>query len=128
MAVWVNWASAAVDTTTSALNRMIQLTRDQQAGESLFVYSGTLIATSRPFCRIMHRIVLTVDELTSIETDPSMMPLKKLRNGGGNGQPGILQTLGGWRCRHILRPTSPKLAKRYQFKFFSDVRWALMPT
>ena len=121
MAAWINWASAAVDTTVSALNRMMQLTKDQKAGIKLFSYSGTLIATSRPFCRIMHDIVLTIDELSSIETDPRMMPLKKLRNGDGNGQPGILQTLGGWRCRHILSATDADVAELFGSKFFSDV-------
>ena len=121
MAVWVNWASAAVDTTVSALNRMMQLTKAQKAGVKLFSYSGTLIATSRPFCRIMHDIVLTIDELASIETDPKLMPLKKLRNGDGNGQPGILQTLGGWRCRHILTATRLRRAKRRGLPLFSEV-------
>ena len=121
MSVWINWASAAVDTTVSALNRMMQLTKAQKAGVKLFSYSGTLIATSRPFCRIMHDIVLTIDELSSIETDPRMMPLKKLRNGDGNGQPGILQTLGGWRCRHILSATDADVAELFGSKFFSKV-------
>ena len=121
MAVWVNWASAAVDTTVSALNRMMQLTKAQKAGVKLFSYSGTLIATSRPFCRIMHDIVLTIDELPSIETDPKLMPLKKLRNGDGNGQPGILQTLGGWRCRHILSATDADVAELFGSRFFSKV-------
>ena len=121
MAVWVNWASAAVDTTVSALNRMMQLTAAQKRGAEFFRYDGTLIATSRPFCRIMQNVVLTVDELSSIETDPRMMPLKKLRNGDGNGQPGILQTLGGWRCRHILTATRLRRAKRRGLPLFSEV-------
>lgn len=121
MSVWVNWASAAVDTTVSALNRMMQLTAAQKRGAEFFRYDGTLIATSRPFCRIMQNVVLTVDELSSIETDPRMMPLKKLRNGDGNGQPGILQTLGGWRCRHILTATRLRRAKRRGLPLFSEV-------
>ena len=121
MSQWVNWASAAVDTTISSLNRMVQLEEAKQAGVEYFRYSGTLIATSRPFCRIMQGVVLTVAELNSIETDPRMAPLSRIRNGDGNGQPGIVQTLGGWRCRHIMSPISLRRAKRRRYPIFSEV-------
>lgn len=102
MSQWINWASAAVDTTLSALNRMVQLESAKQAGVEYFIYEGGIIPTTRPFCRLMEGVVLTIAELNSIETDSRMAPLKRIRNGDGNGQPGIVQTLGGWRCRHIL--------------------------
>ena len=102
MSQWINWASAAVDTTISSLNRMVQLEEAKQAGVEYFIYEGGVIPTTRPFCRLMEGVVLTIAELNSIETDPRMAPLKRIRNGDGNGQPGIVQTLGGWRCRHIL--------------------------
>ena len=121
LAQWVNWASAAVDTTISSLNRMIQLEEARAAGVEYFRYDGTLIRTSRPFCRIMQGVVLTVAELNSIETDPRMAPLKRVRNGEGNGQPGIVQTLGGWRCRHILSPVSLRRAKRRGYPIFEEV-------
>lgn len=118
---WINWASAAVDTTISSLNRMVQLEQAKQAGVEYFRYDGTLIATSRPFCRIMQGVVLTIAELNSIETDSRMAPLKRIRNGDGNGQPGIVQTLGGWRCRHIMSPISLRRAKRRRYPIFSEV-------
>lgn len=118
---WINWASAAVDTTISALNRMVQLEEAKQAGVEYFRYDGTLIATSRPFCRIMQGVVLTIAELNSIETDPRKAPLRRVRNGDGNGQPGIVQTLGGWRCRHILSPISLRRAKRRRYPIFEEV-------
>ena len=121
MSQWINWASAAVDTTLSALNRMVQLEQDKRLGIDHFRYDGGIIPTTRPFCQIMNGVVLTIAELNSIETDSRFAPLKRVRNGDGNGQPGIVQTLGGWRCRHILSPLSLRRAKRRGYPIFEDV-------
>jgi len=121
MRQWVNWASAAVETLTAALVRRINTTAATLAGVELFVYSGSEIRTTRPFCSLMRNVVLTLEELQSIETDPEHRDLRRLRNGGGNGQPDIVTTLGGFRCRHDLVPISRRRATDRGLRLFSEI-------
>ena len=113
---WVNWASAAVDTAISALVRQINTSQAVMAGVKYFRYSGSTIRTSRDFCRIMRNVVLTLEELASIESDPKLRALNEVRG----RQPDVVSTLGGFRCRHRLVPISLKRAKDRGYPLFAD--------
>jgi hypothetical protein len=116
---WLNWSAAAVDTALSGLLRRIEIVQATEAGVEFYVYRGTLIKTSRPFCRIMEGVVVRLEDLRAIENDPRFADLRKLRGKEGR-QPPIVTTLGGWRCRHQLRATSLAQAKRESRTIFRD--------
>ena len=85
-----------------------------------YIYQGTLIKTSRPFCELMKGVVVRLEDLRAIERDPRFASLKRLRGKEGR-QPPITTTLGGWRCRHTLRATSLAEAKRSNRRIFMEV-------
>ena len=116
---WLNWASAAVDTALSGLLRRISIVQATEAGVEFYIYQGTLIRTSRPFCRLMEGVVVRLEDLRAIENDPRFRDLRRLRGKEGR-QPPIVTTLGGWRCRHQLRATSLAQAKRESRIIFRD--------
>ena len=107
---WLNWAESAVDTALSSLVRKIQIVEATEAGVEFFIYQGTTIATTRPFCRLMQGVVVRLEDLRAIEVDPRYANLRRLRTGEGK-QPPLVTSLGGWRCRHTLTATSLKRAK-----------------
>tara|TARA_R100001163_G_scaffold12051_1_gene11190 strand:- start:15636 stop:16514 length:879 start_codon:yes stop_codon:yes gene_type:complete len=116
---WLNWSAAAVDTALSGLLRRISVVQATEAGVEFYVYGGTLIKTSRPFCRLMEGVVVRLEDLRAIETDPRFRSLRRLREKDGR-QPPIVTTLGGWRCRHSLRAISLAEAKRQNRTIFRD--------
>jgi len=107
---WLNWADSAVDTALSSLVRKLQIVSATEAGVKFFVYQGTTIKTTRPFCRLMAGVVVRLEDLRAIETDPRFSAIRRLREKQGR-QPGIATSLGGWRCRHTLLATSLKRAR-----------------
>jgi hypothetical protein len=117
---WLNWSAAAVDTALSGLLRRISLVQATEAGVMFYIYQGTLIKTSRPFCRLMEGVVVRLEDLRAIENDPRYSSLRKLRDKDGQ-QPGIVTTLGGWRCRHVLGATSIEEARRESRPLFMEV-------
>ena len=117
---WLNWSAAAVDTALAALLRKIEIVQATEAGVEFYIYQGTLIKTSRPFCELMKGVVVRLEDLRLIERDPRFASLKRLRGKEGR-QPPIITTLGGWRCRHTLRATSLAEAKRSNRRIFMDV-------
>ena len=118
-AQWLNWAESAVDTALSSLVRKIQIVEATNAGVEFFIYQGTTIATTRPFCRLMQGVVLRLEDLRAIESDPRFANLRRLRSGEGR-QPPLVTSLGGWRCRHTLTATSLKRAKESGRTIFMD--------
>lgn len=118
MSQWVNWASAAVDTAVQALIRKLQAARATAAGVTYFIYTGTTIDSTRPFCRLMRDVVVTLADLRSIDTDPANAELRRLRG----RQPSTVTTLGGFRCRHRLVATSEAGARREGLTFFAEAR------
>lgn len=117
---WLNWSAAAVDTALAGLLRKIEVVQATEAGVEFYIYSGTLIKTSRPFCDLMKGVVVRLEDLRAIENDPRFSSLKLLRGKEGR-QPPIVTTLGGWRCRHTLRATSLAEAKRSNRRIFMEV-------
>lgn len=117
---WLNWSAAAVDTALSGLLRRISLVQATEAGVMFYVYGGSLIKTSRPFCRVMEGVVVRLEDLRAIETDPRFTSLRQLRQKDGR-QPPIITTLGGWRCRHDLRAISLAEARRQDRRIFMEV-------
>jgi len=113
---WLNWSAAAVDTALAGLIRRISIVQATEAGVEFYVYQGTTIATTRPFCRLMQGVVVRLEDLRDIENDPRFTNLKRLRG----KQPPIATTLGGWRCRHTLRAISLAEAKRQKRTIFMD--------
>ena len=121
---WLNWAASAVDTSLSAMVRRIQIVEATEAGVVFFGYRGTPIKTTRPFCRLMRGVVVRMEDLRDIATDPALSNIRRLRNKEGR-QPPIASTLGGWRCRHTLTATSLQDAREDGRKIFMDEREAL---
>jgi len=105
MRQWVNWAGAAIDTALASMVRRLQITQAQEVGVVFFVYRGTKIKTTRPFCRLMQGVVVRLEDLRAIDRDPALRNIKRLREGDGR-QPPIVPSLGGWRCRHTLTATT----------------------
>lgn len=116
---WLNWSASAVDTSLSALNRRLTVTQATEAGVEYFVYAGSTIKTTRPFCRLMEGVVVRMQDLRAIGTDPDLRALRELRNKDGR-QPPIATTLGGWRCRHNLRAISLAEARRQGRTIFEE--------
>jgi hypothetical protein len=116
---WLNWSAAAVDTALAGLLRRISVVQATEAGIEYYVYRGTTIKTTRPFCRLMEGVVVRLEDLRNIERDPRFTSLRRLRGKEGR-QPPIVTTLGGWRCRHTLRPISLAEAKRQSRTIFMD--------
>ena len=114
---WLNWASSAVETALASMVRQIQLIEASEAGIRYFIYQGTKIATTRPFCRLMQGVVVRAEDLAAIDNDPAYSNLRKLRDKDGR-QPPIIPSLGGWRCRHRLVATSLKDAREDGRKIF----------
>ena len=102
---WLNWSSSAVETALSSMVRQIQIIEASEAGVRYFIYQGTTIATTRPFCRLMQGVVVTLEDLAAIGNDPRYSNIRKLRDKDGR-QPPVIPSLGGWRCRHNLIATS----------------------
>jgi hypothetical protein len=121
---WLNYASSAVDTALSAMIRRLQIITATEAGVSHFIYAGTNISTTRPFCRLMQGVVVTMADLRDIGTDPELSNIRRLRDKDGR-QPPIATTLGGWRCRHNLLGTSLRDAKDDGRTIFAEKKEAL---
>ena len=102
---WVNWAGAAVDTAISSMVRRIQIIGATEDGVEYFIYQGTKIGTTRPFCRLMQGVVVRLEDLRAIATDPALSNIRRLRGKEGK-QPPVVPSLGGWRCRHTLTATT----------------------
>ena len=107
---WVNWASSAVETALSSMIRQIQFIEASEAGVRYFIYQGTTISTTRPFCRLMRGVVVTLEDLAAIGNDPAYANIRRLRDKDGR-QPPVIPSLGGWRCRHRLIATSLRDAR-----------------
>jgi hypothetical protein len=121
---WINWAGAAVDTAISSMNRRIQIIGATEAGVEYFIYQGTKIRTTRPFCRLMQGVVVRLEDLRAIDNDPALSNIRKLRSKDGR-QPPILPSLGGWRCRHTLTATSLRDAQEDGRVVFAESKKAL---
>ena len=120
MSQWLNWSTAAVDTALSGLLRRIEIVQATEAGVEFYIYQGTLIKTSRPFCELMKGVVVRLEDLRAIERDPRFADLRKLRSKDGQ-QPPIVTSLGGWRCRHVLGATSIEDARRKNRPIFMEI-------
>lgn len=107
---WVNWAGAAVETALASMVRQIQFIEASEAGVRYFIYQGTTISTTRPFCRLMRGVVVTLEDLAAIGNDPAYANIRRLRDKDGR-QPPVVPSLGGWRCRHRLIATSLRDAR-----------------
>jgi len=118
-AQWLNWSNAAVETALQSMVRSLQIVSATDAGVSWFIYQGTLIRTSRPFCRLMHGVVVRLEDLRAIDADPRFRQIRQLRSKDGR-QPPLIPSLGGWRCRHRLVATSRKQAEREGRTIFAD--------
>jgi len=116
---WLNWASSAVETALASMVRQIQIIEASEAGVEYFIYQGTTISTTRPFCRLMQGVVVTLQDLAAIDSDPAYSNIRKLRDKDGR-QPPIIPSLGGWRCRHDLIATSLATARRTGRTIFED--------
>lgn len=114
---WLNWASSAVETALASMVRQIQLIEASEAGVRYFIYQGTTISTTRPFCRLMRGVVVRAEDLAAIDNDPAYSNIRKLRDKDGR-QPPVIPSLGGWRCRHRLIATSLRDAREDGRKIF----------
>ncbi len=90
--------------------RQIQFIEASEAGVRYFIYQGTTISTTRPFCRLMRGVVVTLEDLAAIGNDPAYANIRRLRDKDGR-QPPVVPSLGGWRCRHRLIATSLRDAR-----------------
>jgi hypothetical protein len=99
--------------------RQIQIIEASEAGVEYFIYQGTTIATTRPFCRLMQGVVVTLEDLAAIGNDPKYSNIRRLREKDGR-QPPVIPSLGGWRCRHDLIATSLRTAKQQGRTIFSE--------
>lgn len=87
-----------IDTQTMAMYRKIGLVAYENNGIDKLQYFGSLIFTSRPFCR------------THIGQVKSREKWAELNN--GQGLP-VLSYCGGYRCRHHLIPYDEELERDY---------------
>lgn len=85
-----------IRTNTAGFQRAITLSKAEEVGADYFLYIGGLIETSREFCRERDGKVFTAEEIAGWDN--------------GQGLPADIY-LGGYNCRHSLRPISKELAK-----------------
>jgi hypothetical protein len=85
-----------VRTNLAGFQRAITLSKAEEVGADYFLYIGGLIETSRPFCIERDGKVFTADEIATWDN--------------GQGLPADIY-LGGYNCRHSLRPISKELAE-----------------
>lgn len=86
-----------IRTQTLAFNRSVTLQKSEDLGLELFLYVGPEDDITRPFCRERVGQIFTRDEIDGWDN--------------GQGLPANVY-LGGYNCRHHLRPITSELAKR----------------
>lgn len=82
-------ASTLANTAVSQFDNAYMIENAQQAGVTKYLYDGTIIATTRDFCRERVGRVFTLEELEAMDN--------------GQGLP-VIPSLGGYNCRHYLTP------------------------
>lgn len=82
-------ASTLANTAVAQFDNAYMIENAQQAGVTKFLYDGTIIATTRDFCRERVGKVFTLQELEAMDN--------------GQGLP-VIPSLGGYNCRHYLTP------------------------
>jgi hypothetical protein len=82
-------ASTLANTAVAQFDNAYMIENAQQAGVTKFIYDGTIIATTRDFCRERVGKTFTLAELEAMDN--------------GQGLP-VIPSLGGYNCRHYLTP------------------------
>ncbi|MCE7856886.1 MAG: hypothetical protein DYG97_10130 [Ignavibacteria bacterium CHB3] len=82
-------ASTLANTAVAQFDNAYMIENAQQAGVTKYLYDGTIIATTRDFCRERVGRVFTLEELEAMDN--------------GQGLP-VIPSLGGYNCRHYLTP------------------------
>jgi len=85
-----------IRTNLAGFQRAITLSKAEEVGADYFLYIGGLIETSREFCKERDGKVFTAEQIASWDN--------------GQGLPADIY-LGGYNCRHSLRPISQELAE-----------------
>lgn len=87
-------ASTLANTAVAQFDNAYMIENAQQAGIEKFIYDGTIIATTRDFCRERVGKIFTLAELENMDN--------------GQGLP-VIPSLGGYNCRHYLTPIVEKI-------------------
>jgi SPP1 gp7 family putative phage head morphogenesis protein len=82
-------ASTLANTAVAQFDNAYMIENAQQAGVTKYLYDGTIIATTRDFCRERVGKIFTLQELEAMDN--------------GQGLP-VIPSLGGYNCRHYLTP------------------------
>jgi hypothetical protein len=85
-----------IRTNMAGFQRAVTLSKAAEVGAEYFLYIGGIIETSREFCRERDGKVFTAEQIAAWDN--------------GQGLPADIY-LGGYNCRHSLRPISKELAK-----------------
>lgn len=88
-----------IDTSLNAFNRTVNVTKAEELGLEFFLYLGPDDQVTRPFCEARVNKAWTMAELEAMDN--------------GQGLP-VPQYLGGYNCRHQLRPVDAETAKQYR--------------
>jgi hypothetical protein len=73
------------NTQVAAYNNLLTFKQAEESGTELFLYSGLLSSSTRPFCRTHVGRIFTEDQILQMDN--------------GQGLP-VLETCGGYNCRH----------------------------
>lgn len=87
-------ASTLANTAVAQFDNAYMIENAQQAGVTKFIYDGSIIATTRDFCRERVGKTFTLQELEAMDN--------------GQGLP-VIPSLGGYNCRHYLTPIVEKI-------------------
>lgn len=87
-------ANTLANTAVAQFDNAYMIENASQAGVQKFIYDGTIIFTTRDFCRDRVGKIFTLAELELMDN--------------GQGLP-VIPSLGGYNCRHYLTPIVVKL-------------------
>jgi hypothetical protein len=96
--VLMNQMDAEINTMISTFNRTVTANKAQELGFELMQYLGPDDQVTRPFCReVLSRdpAIYTIDEILEMDNE--------------QGLP-VLESGGGWNCRHQWRPITTERA------------------
>jgi hypothetical protein len=91
----------------------------KRLGLKYFVYQGSLIKTSRPFCCKRAGKVFSIEDVDSWKCDVNLIGKPKGQDCDDSYRP--LIELGRWNCRHSLRYMSDELAKEIGITESKDI-------
>jgi len=95
-----NQIETELNTNMAGFSRSVTLKKAEEIGSEYFYYVGGLIPTSREFCIERDNQVFSAEEVSSWDN--------------GQGVP-VIPYLGGYNCRHDLRPVTETWARENGF-------------